>query len=260
MLRSRKIPEELLDVITYELIKDPVIAEDNVTYGKGNILNWFSQCKARNEPITSPMTRSEIGETLRPNYPIQKSLENFLSVVGNVSESVKDSEAPSISQLAKVFEVIDPIRDLLASIKWQPPAIVVLGNEKSGKSSLLERLAMIPIFPKNKKICTRMAIHVRLRRGPAKPPLVEVYDKVAGTVLRDMVIPMEKGNEYVNDAMEKILMSENDGMIRGICSKKMLILHVSSPSAPNLDLVDLPGLVSTFVRDEPENMQVKFFI
>jgi hypothetical protein len=119
---------------------------------------------------------------------------------------------------------------------------------------------MIPIFPKAKQICTRMAIHVRLRRGPAKPPLVEVYDKVAGTVLRDMVIPMEKGNEYVNDAMEKILMSENDGMIRGICSKKMLILHVSSPSAPNLDLVDLPGLVSTFVRGEPENMQVFFII
>eukprot|EP01041_Mallomonas_annulata_P009012 gene9012-18658_t len=254
MLRTRKVPEELLDVITYELIKDPVIAEDNVTYGRANILDWFAQCKARNEPITSPMTRSEIGETLRPNYPIQRSLEVFQNSADSTS-SAPESEAPSIAQLAKVFEVIDPIRDLLASIKWQPPAIVVLGNEKSGKSSLLERLAMIPIFPKAKQICTRMAIHVRLRRGPAKPPLVEVYDKVAGAVLRDMVIPMEKGNEYVNDAMERILMAENDGVIRGICNRKMLVLHVSSPSAPNLDLVDLPGLVSTFVRGEPENMQ-----
>eukprot|EP00607_Mallomonas_marina_P000826 CAMPEP_0182434958 /NCGR_PEP_ID=MMETSP1167-20130531/72812_1 /TAXON_ID=2988 /ORGANISM="Mallomonas Sp, Strain CCMP3275" /LENGTH=1273 /DNA_ID=CAMNT_0024625429 /DNA_START=176 /DNA_END=3997 /DNA_ORIENTATION=- len=201
------------------------------------------------------MTRSEMGETIRPNYPVQRSLELFQSQTENMSVSQDNVEAPSISQLAKVFEVIDPIRDLLASIKWQPPAIVVLGNEKSGKSSLLERLAMIPIFPKAKQICTRMAIHVRLRRGPARPPLVEVYDKAAGAVLRDMVIPMEKGNEYVNDAMERILMAENDGVIRGICNRKMLVLHVSSPSAPNLDLVDLPGLVSTFVRGEPENMQ-----
>jgi hypothetical protein len=41
----------------------------------------------------------------------------------------------------------------------------VLGNEKSGKSTLLERLTMMPVFPKDEDICTRMAIQLRLRRG-----------------------------------------------------------------------------------------------
>jgi len=255
MLRATKVPEDLLDVITYGLIDDPVIAEDNFTYSRQTITDWYRQCKIDGEPVTSPMYRTEVGETLRPNYPLLQKLEEFKRN-GIDTSIVKEREAPSIALLAKVFEVIDPIRDLFASMKWQPPALVVLGNEKSGKSTLLERLAMMPIFPKAKQICTRLAIHVRLRRGPSKPPLVEVYDKISGTVLRDVVIPMEKGNEYVQDAMERVLKAENDGIIRGVSNKKVLILHVSSPMAPNLDLVDLPGLVSTYVRDEPENMQV----
>ena len=41
---------------------------------------------------------------------------------------------------------------------------MVLGSESSGKSSLLERIAMIPIFPRDEKICTRMPIKIQLRR------------------------------------------------------------------------------------------------
>ena len=258
MIRATKIPEELLDVITYGLIDSPVIAEDNITYSKASIQDWFRQCKARDEPVTSPMTRREIGETLRPNFPVQRLLEEFQKTASENHSIMREREAPSIALLAKVFEVIDPIRDLFTSLKWQPPAIVVLGNEKSGKSTLLERLAMMPIFPKAKQICTRMAIQVRLRRGPSKPPLVEVFDKTSGTILRDLVVPMEKGHEFVQDAMERIIMAEHNGAISGVSHDKVLILHVSSPIAPNLDLVDLPGLVSTFVRGEPENMQVSY--
>lgn len=261
MITSTKIPEDLLDVITYGIIENPVIAEDGLTYSKKSILDWLSRCKSNNEPTTSPITRREIGETLRPNITVQRSLDRFLksNVAVNFSKD-GGRETPSISFLGKVFEAIDPIRDIFESVEWQPPAIVVLGNEKSGKSTLLERLSMMPIFPKSKQICTRMIIQVRLRRGPPKPPLVEVYDKASGSILRNLCVPMEKGHEYVQDAMERIIMAEHNGMISGVSDNKILVLHVSSPFAPNLDLVDLPGLVSTFVRGEPENMQVRLII
>ena len=55
----------------------------------------------------------------------------------------------------------------------------------------------------------------------------------------------------------------------GVSKTKMLILHITGPNCPDLDMVDLPGLVSTHVRQvteriflshiehsgEPENMR-----
>lgn len=34
----------------------------------------------------------------------------------------------------------------------------------------------------------------------------------------------------------------------GVSKTKMLILHITGPNCPDLDMVDLPGLVSTHVR------------
>mgnify|MGYP006287610819 CR=1 FL=1 len=34
------------------------------------------------------------------------------------------------------------------------PRFIVIGDENSGKSSTLERIAMVDVFPRNHKICT----------------------------------------------------------------------------------------------------------
>ena len=39
----------------------------------------------------------------------------------------------------------------------------MFGAESTGKSTILERIAMLPIFPEGKDLCTRMAVDVRLR-------------------------------------------------------------------------------------------------
>lgn len=50
-----------------------------------------------------------------------------------------------------MFSMLDGLRDLLAEALdgWQPPQIIVLGQENSGKSSVLERLMMTPILPRD---------------------------------------------------------------------------------------------------------------
>ena len=41
--------------------------------------------------------------------------------------------------------------------------VIVFGAESTGKSTILERIAMLPIFPEGKDLCTRTAVDVRLR-------------------------------------------------------------------------------------------------
>ena len=43
----------------------------------------------------------------------------------------------------------------------------IAGNESAGKSTLLESLIKFPLFPRDMQFCTRIAIHVRLRRPAA---------------------------------------------------------------------------------------------
>ena len=44
------------------------------------------------------------------------------------------------------------------------------------------------------------------------------------------------------------------GSLRGVSSSRIIILHVSNPDVPFLDLVDMPGLVTVPSGDEPLDM------
>ena len=209
------IPENLIDMITYELLEDPVVAEDGHTYSRATILDWFAGCREAGEPITSPLNRREIGETLRPDPQTARAVESYkanFKQQGGVKSQKYNESTQTIGTLAKIFEIIDPLRDLFATKNWQAPALVVMGNENSGKSTLLERLAMMPIFPKDKFICTRMAIRVHLRRGPCMAPRLDVFYKQTGSVMWTKVVPMERGREFVREAMETVLMQANYNM------------------------------------------------
>ena len=48
-----------------------------------------------------------------------------------------------------------------------PNQVVVIGDESSGKSTVLEQLFRMPLYPRKKTFCTRLPIHVRLRRPDA---------------------------------------------------------------------------------------------
>merc|ERR1711966_424463 len=86
--------------------------------------------------------------------------------------------------MSKAFKVLDPMRELLDTLLggWVPPAIIVVGDESSGKSTVLEQLAMLSVFPRKRRFCTRMTINVRLRRSHDEPSLttLTVIDVASG--------------------------------------------------------------------------------
>jgi len=126
------------------------------------------------------------------------------------------------------------------------PRIIVIGDESSGKSSTLERIAMADVLPRNTGICTRQPIALKLRHDP------EVDYKAPRVTL---LIPGERGFQEeglsCKAACEKItLHMQQVAEKEGVITDKEIVVELHSNGVPTLDLVDLPGLVAVREQDE----------
>ena len=160
----------------------------------------------------------------------------------------------SVEELGKFYHALDEVRDILNTTLegWEAPQVIVIGGQSSGKSTVLERITMLPVFPKDKKMCTRMPVKVKLRRGLQEMPRLITRNLTTGE-LEQVDIPVASGMEDVANAMEAAVAKEQ-GAKKGICQEHILELHITSPSNPNLDLLDLPGIVTATVDGEPDDL------
>lgn len=227
--------------LSSEFMTDPVLAEDGIIYERLNIEQWFDDCSTRGVPITSPATAQIIGRNLKDDETLK------IKISSECSESKDIHDIPSIHNLRAVFAELDPLREFLSeSLRgWQPPQFVVIGQESSGKSTLLERLAMMPIFPRDNSFCTRMPLHVRLRHSEkSKIPRMEVFNvETNQTEEGPYFIPVRWAALDVKQKMMEILKDESD--LQGVSSRRILVITVEGPRMPSIDLVDMPGLVSS---------------
>ena len=156
--------------------------------------------------------------------------------------------AASVQALAAYFRDLDSIQEELEQAlgDWETPVILVFGAESAGKSTILERVAMLPLFPKGDGICTRLPILVQLRQSKDdRPPRLTVVEDEKVVDYEDM-----DTEEEIRKIMEETVKRENDDVI-GISKRSYLKLVVTGPDFPNLDLLDLPGLVVNPGTDEP---------
>ncbi|KAJ1479878.1 hypothetical protein T484DRAFT_1812772 [Baffinella frigidus] len=199
---------ELICPICTDEIRDAVVAGDTHTYCRGCIKQWFKSCSDRKMPLTSPSTRETIGgKLLESASPLDT---HFQAAGANIA---------SILKLRESFSQLDPLRDVLAASLegWQPPQVVMIGDESSGKSTILERLAMMPIFPRGDDLTTRLPIHLRLRYAEVSlPPRLEVIESATGKTVRGpYVIPSVSGHVDVRQQMDAIIQEEKRGQ-RGV--------------------------------------------
>jgi len=255
--------------ITNAIFEDPVVASDGRTYSKAALLDWLASRKERKLPVTSPF-----GDTITENFSPNERMAAAIHKYRKQRTAAIDAGAPdpprpaaqraaaspevkSIAELGRMFALLDDLRELLYATLdgWQPPQLVVVGEESSGKSSVLERLMMTPLLPRADNICTRLPIHVRLRRsGRAEPPKLEVFNVKTNTTERGpYTIAAQSGAADVSEEMGRII-REEQGALKGVSASRIIILHISSPEVPFLDLIDMPGLVTAPSGDEPSDM------
>eukprot|EP00122_Pirum_gemmata_P004925 Pgem_evm1s4487 len=112
-----------------------------------------------------------------------------------------------------------------------------MGDQSSGKSSVLEALSGIP-FPRGSGLVTRCATQIRLTNGEDwKASVKVVREEETDVDLKEEVLLPDK--ESVGKKIEEITTT-----LTGDCdfTYDSIEIKVQSPDLPNLTLVDLPGI------------------
>lgn len=155
--------------------------------------------------------------------------------------------APLVSsyndKIRPLLDAIDKLRNLKVMQEGiQLPTIVVVGDQSSGKSSVLESLAGISL-PRGMGICTRVPLIMRLQHHPN--PRSELQLEYLGKMVSTDETHIA---EDINVATNEIA-----GLGKGI-SHTPLTLSVKKNGVPDLTMVDLPGITRVPIKGQPEDI------
>uniref|UniRef100_A0A673G254 Interferon-induced GTP-binding protein Mx3-like n=1 Tax=Sinocyclocheilus rhinocerous TaxID=307959 RepID=A0A673G254_9TELE len=163
---------------------------------------------------------------------------------GEVHSHLEESIRPYI-------DLIDTLRSVGIHKDLALPTIVVIGDQSSGKSSVLEALSGVAL-PRGNGIVTRCPLELRLKKVPGVNwKAVLTYDK--------------KKIEFSDPSLveEHVAAAQNELAGKGVGIRDELItLEVMSPDVCDLTLIDLPGIARVPVEGQPEDIgkQIKRLI
>ena len=161
-----------------------------------------------------------------------------------------------VQELNSLYSLLDPIREELYGQlgQWDIPEVVVFGIESVGKSTILERIALQRLFPKGEDLCTRMIIRVELRNSTvARDPVLYVKQKNKSGADSIISGPGPITVDSIQHEMDKVIQQEHKE-IKGISTNTYLLVQLQGPDLPNLNLVDVPGIVTAVSENSDPKM------
>jgi len=129
------------------------------------------------------------------------------------------------------------------------PQIIVVGDQSSGKSSVLEAITGVP-FPRNSGMCTKFPTQINLRKAPQPSfavSLVPDVDRSEADRARFARFPeIVRGETDLGVIVKRAEQTIwPNGQSANSASKDTLTLDFSGPKKDYLTLVDLPGIIHT---------------
>ena len=244
---QRKKVECVTDFMNEQKV-DPVQADDEHVYSRAVIEAWYLACGQSRKVLKSPIDGRRVTNRL-----VSVDLDDVLFRNKRTEMIAAYNAMTSIQDLGDIFVHLDRCKDLLRETLqgWAIPCVIVFGGEKVGKSSLIERMTMMNIFPRDHRMTctTRMPIIAHLRRSDvAANPYLEVVrengEVVEGT---KKFFNLNNGAETVREAMDAYVQT-------GMTYEYSLSLHIQTPDVPTLDMIDLPGIISNKLNGEPADI------
>ncbi|KAM6161429.1 interferon-induced GTP-binding protein Mx2-like isoform 2-T2 [Erethizon dorsatum] len=187
-------------------------------------------------------------------------LSNHLLLNGDANKAEKAQALASENNLCRQYEekvrpcidLIDSLRALGVEQDLALPAIAVIGDQSSGKSSVLEALSGVAL-PRGSGIVTRCPLVLKLKKLRQEE---EWRGKVSYMGIEEDIPDASKVEEEINKAQNFIA---GDGL--GI-KDELISLEIGSPTVPDLTLIDLPGITRVPVGNQPADIgrQIKRLI
>ncbi|KAL7845818.1 hypothetical protein AOLI_G00240100 [Acnodon oligacanthus] len=183
---------------------------------------------------------------------------------GSSFEDVSSSSESSKQAMEGVFhshleERVRPFIDLIDSLRLigieedlALPTIAVIGDQSSGKSSVLEALSGVAL-PRGSGIVTRCPLELKLRKIKC------------GVHWRAVISYQEQFIEFDDPSLVEGYVAEAQNVLAGdgvgICND-LITLEIMSPDVCDLTLIDLPGIARVPIKGQPDDIgdQIKNLI
>uniref|UniRef100_A0A669QUC2 MX dynamin like GTPase 1 n=1 Tax=Phasianus colchicus TaxID=9054 RepID=A0A669QUC2_PHACC len=150
------------------------------------------------------------------------------------------------------IDLVDSLRMLGIGNDLTLPAITVIGDQNSGKSSVLEALSGVAL-PRDSDVITRCPLELKLKKITTPPEWKGVI------YYNNMEIQLQNASE-VKEAIRKAqdTVTGTDGNI----SEELISLEIWSPDVPDLTLIDLPGIARVATGNQPQvnGQQIKMLL
>ncbi|XP_008105697.3 interferon-induced GTP-binding protein Mx [Anolis carolinensis] len=188
------------------------------------------------------------GDKRRAKMSVKNMNESLGPVLPGNKQNEKTEGASLCSQYeAKVrpcIDLIDSLRDLGVEKDLALPAIAVIGDQSSGKSSVLEALSGVAL-PRGSGIVTRCPLELKLKKTQHTK---EWKGKIK---YLDTVLELSNSSEVE----EAVITAQNKMAGKGVgISHDLISLEICSHDIPDLTLIDLPGIARVAVGDQPEDI------
>ncbi|XDG09727.1 hypothetical protein ABKA04_009342 [Annulohypoxylon sp. FPYF3050] len=145
-----------------------------------------------------------------------------------------------------LLDAIDDLRKHGIDRLVDLPQIIVVGDQSSGKSSVLEAISRVR-FPVNDGLCTRFATELVLRTNNQTKVDVRIQPSTTSKTKEHSF----DENSFNKEELPRIVEEAKKRMLKGDAgfSEDVLRIEICSPDVPHLTMVDLPG----FYHSEDEN-------
>mmetsp|Transcript_15672 Transcript_15672/g.54619 ORF Transcript_15672/g.54619 Transcript_15672/m.54619 type:complete len:941 (-) Transcript_15672:375-3197(-) len=245
---TRAVDIRFLDKTTWCIMKKPVRAADGNVYDQAPLEMHFRNCRDAGGQITSPISGVPMGEDCEAETALGEEIASFLQNWGEASSPIPEAgQHGSVQDLSKMFSALDDLEDLMVDTlgSWSAPRLVVFGGESVGKSTLLQRLCLLPLFPTHRSRCTRMPVKVTIRRATVQcAPTLVVWDvSKKQPVGEPRSISLSKSEVEIRRQMDDIMLEHCSG--QEVSMDFELHIKVTSTSLPPLNFIDLPGIISS---------------